>query len=105
MVKNERNCVFEMKMNGKMCNELKQKRIRRKPLPMDDVFEFFLEFALLTPDRIAFAWSRPKTRNVRESFKFFIIRYERERGTFDNIKCFLSAAFGESFPMAKTRDL
>lgn len=64
------------------------------------VLEFFLEFTLLTPDRIALAWSLPNTRKVRESLRFFKIRYERERGTLDNIKCFLSAAFAESLPIA-----
>lgn len=48
-----------------------------------------------------FAWSRPKTRSDRESFRFFSMRYDRDRGTFDNIKCFFSAAFAESAPIAE----
>lgn len=43
-------------------------------VPIDSVFEFFRAFVLLTPDSIALAWSRPKTRNVRESFKVLRMR-------------------------------
>lgn len=73
----------------------------KKVIPIETVLEFFLELALFTPDKIQLAWSRPSTRKVRESFRFFKIRYDRERGTFDNIKCFRSAAFDESLPMTE----
>lgn len=70
---------------------------------MERVLEFFREPALLTPDNIELAWSRPNTRNVRESVKLLKIRYARDLGTFDNIKCFFSAAFGELLPIAEKK--
>lgn len=63
--------------------------------------EFRLVFVLLTPDRMELAWSRPRIRNDRESLRLLKMRYARERGTLDNIKCLRSFAFSESLPMAE----
>lgn len=70
-------------------------------IPIKVALEFRLVFALLTPDKMELACSRPKMRNERESLRLLKIRYARERGTFDNIKCLRSDAFSESLPMAE----
>lgn len=45
-----------------------------KTIPIEIVLEFLRELALLTPDNMELAWSRPNTRRERESFRFFNMR-------------------------------